>query len=300
MSWILTIPDGFSLTSIIKYSAGLLLPPFTGNPSMAVIERVEELASNRVLLLTISQVPAGLQIQTSQHLDSAESEEISHKVWRMLRLGENLAPFFQLRANQKYPQHPAVLAGRLLRGTTLFEDVLKAFLLTYQREPLARDQQPSAQLITHLVDQLGGSLPSNPTRHAFPTCAKLQHPSVPLTELLGPALGQTTRELVGFCDTELAKIEELQAAHCSLETLTGELNRLPGMRPAMLALLMLSLGRYDYLPSGDYARHYVYSEPEFAVSTNSSKDFSVWHPWEGLAYWLGTQPSSVLSGSKES
>ena len=297
MSWILTIPDGFSLHNSIKYSAGLLLPPFTTNPAMSVIERVEELNSTRILLLTISQVPAGLQVQTSQHLNSTESEEISHKVWRMLRLGENLN---LSRATEQRLKHHHVPGGRVLRGTTLFEDVLKALLLTHPREPTTRHNQNNAQLITYLVDQLGGSLPSNPTRHAFPTCEKLQHSPTLLAELLGPALGKTVRELVDCCNTELAKIEQLQVAHCPLEILTRELNRLPGVRPAMMALLMLSLGRYDYLPPDDYARRHLYPELSFPETPSSSKDLSAWHPWEGLAYWLGEQyPNPLLASSKE-
>ncbi|MCD4738922.1 MAG: hypothetical protein K8R89_06650 [Anaerolineae bacterium] len=300
MSWILTIPDDFSLQNIIKYSTGLLLPPFTVNPVMSVMERVEELSSNRVLLLTISQVPAGLQVQTSQHLTSAESEEVSHKVWRMLRLGENLTPFFQLRANEERLKRHTVPGGRLLRGATLVEDIIKALLLTQQREPTARHNQSNARLITHLVDQLGSSLPSNPTRHAFPTCKKIQDSSVLLTGLLGPSLGQTLRKLGEFCNTELAEIEQLQAAHWPLPILTQELNQLPGMRPAMMALLMLSLGRYDYLPRNDYARRYLHPEPPPTATTIAAKDLSIWQPWAGLAYWLGKQhPASLSPGNKE-
>ncbi|HEY89222.1 MAG TPA: hypothetical protein G4N98_05750 [Thermoflexia bacterium] len=271
MSWILTIPDGFSLQRIIKYSAEFLLPPFTVNPSMSVIERVEELDSKRILLLTISQVPAGLQIRTSQHLDSAESEEVSHKVWRMLRLGENLN---LLRPNQKHLQRHHLPGGRLLRGATFFEDVIKALLLTHQGEFAPRNQLNAIQIIARLVDRLGGSLPSNPTRHAFPTCEKLQHSPTLLTELLGPSLERTLRELGKLCDTELAKIEQLQVAQCPLPILIHEINQLPGMRPAMLALLMLALGRYDYSPRNDYARHYLSPELPSDKTSVSAPDFS--------------------------
>ena len=293
MSWILTTPKDFSLIRIIEQSTGLLLPPFTVSRAGTQLERVEELKSKRVLLLTILQAQAGLQIQTSQQLNSTEAEEISHKVWRMLRLGENLTPFFKLRAaDQRLKRQQLLHGGRLLRGTTLIEDVLKALLLTQPTAPHADHNRQNVQLISWLVDQLGSPLPSNPTRHAFPTCEKLQSASDILTELLGTDLGQTVRELITCCKTQLPKITRLQRINYPLDLLIQELNQLPGMQPEMLALLMLSLGRYDYLPPDNETYHYLQPERAVIEAPGPSPDFSEWHPWEGLAYWLGEKPSS--------
>ena len=71
MHWVLTIPGDFSLSALLQRSQQFLLPTFEVN--QGCLERVEQLSSGHIVLLTISQVPAGLQLASDQRLAGSET-----------------------------------------------------------------------------------------------------------------------------------------------------------------------------------------------------------------------------------
>lgn len=283
MHCILSSPDNFSLTRTIRRSQDFLLPPFEVNQAQEQLERIERLASKHTVALTISQVPAGLHLEVHQHLTGAETEEISRKTWRMLRLGENFTPFL-LRAREDPLLRRRVQQGaRFLRGATFFEDLVKALILTHS------PQNWGAQIVW-LVDRLGDSLPSNPTRHAFPTPQQFLWNQILLNEILGRALGQTLHAMADRFRSHGDKFEALIHPQLPLKTVETCLTQLPGLDDRMLALAMLALGRYDYLPTALYAPQARDPGGSFGTPSTGSEEILArlrpWQPWGGLVYWL--------------
>lgn len=281
MHWVLTIPGDFSLSTLLQRSQQFLLPSFEANQEY--LERVEQLSSGRIVLLTVSQVPAGLQLTSDQRLTGNETEELSHKTWRMLRLGENFTLFFarfgQDTALRKY-LHPD---ARFLRGATLMEDIVKALLLTQH------PQEQGLQRITQLVDHLGAPLPSNPTRHAWPPLDQLDQTAAALQEISGPQCAPTLVKAIDVIHTQEAELELLSQPQIPLETALAAVSKIPGMNDSALALTMLALGRYDYLPIDASARERVskvWYNGNVVTPEKIKAAFSRWHPWEGLVYWL--------------
>ncbi|HSQ40150.1 MAG TPA: hypothetical protein VLM78_08300, partial [Anaerolineales bacterium] len=182
MHWILTTPDVFTLTQVIRRSQWLLQPPFSVNRAKDHLNRVERLESGNTIDLTVSQAPAGLIIQTHERLSGKDTEEVSHKTWRMLRLGENLQPFLEAARHIQGLETTLRNGAQILRGATLFEDIIKAIVLTLEDKTL---QGPR---LTWLVDRFGDSLPSNPTRHAFPTPQQLLWGQDVLNEMFTPII----------------------------------------------------------------------------------------------------------------
>jgi 3-methyladenine DNA glycosylase/8-oxoguanine DNA glycosylase len=311
MHWTLTVPDGFSLSQIIRRSLNceqskleqfrLLLPPFSVNRTKERLNRVERLQSDNTVYLTLSQTPAGLILQTEERLSGKDTEEISHKTRRMLRLGENLRPFLDIARRTPGLETTLQNGAHILRGATLFEDVIKAVILTHE------EKAQQGQDIAWIVDRIGDPLPSNPTRHAFPTPEQILSGEHVLRETFAPDF---TRKLIRvaekFC-REAERIEALTQEERPADALAARLAKLLSLEPETLGLVMLSLGRYDYIPATLCAQWYTRSSNNGrrGASRDTRAMFEPLQPWGGLACWLwdwssaNTADANNLAGGVE-
>lgn len=273
MHWILTIPQDFSLKEVIHRSRWLILPPFSTNRAPERLERVERLSTGHTALVNISQAPAGLHIHVDLHLNGVQAEELSQKVWRMLRLGETLTPFLD-RARSDTVLRTCVQHGaRFLRGADFFEDLIKALVLG--SGPL----QNAAQYLTWLVDGLGDPLTTNPTRHAFPTAVQLLNQSEQALCILRPDLGKRILHAATYYRHCAEELEALPHTALLLPQLISRLELIPGVEGSTRAYLLLALGRYDYIP-----------DQESTTAAGETTYLDDWQPWGGLVYWLRNLP----------
>ena len=282
MHWILTVPDSFVLTQVIQRSQWLLQPPFGLNRAEENLTRVERLASGQTIALAIAQVPAGLVLETEARLSGKDTEEISHKVWRMLRLDENLHAFLEV-ANHTPGLEASIRYGvHLLRGTTLFEDVVKSIIFTL--EPAARQ----GARLAWIVDHFGDPLPSNPTRHAFPTPQQLLRGERLLHETLGDKVGQQLAAVAETFDADANAVAMMTGESVPLEQLADNLKQLFGLSESTLSMMMLNLGRYEYIPTDYRAQQRVskYYKGRPISPHDIRSMFEPLQPWGGLAYWL--------------
>ncbi len=287
MHWLLSIPDDFSLREVIRRSGWLLRPPFHVPPLKGQLTRLESLDGENAIELAVSQAPAGLVLQTTARLSGQEVQGASQRVWRMLRLDEDLRPFLRAVRRSEALTSTARLGARLLRGTTLFEDVLTAVGATWEDS-----LHPSFRLVSALVDRLGTPLPANPTLHTFPNPQRILAGRGLLSDVFSPDL--TAQILhVARLFAEDTTFEELIRCSVATDELAHELRRLTGITPPNLGLLMLHLGRYHYVPTDWVARERLrrYRQlPESSSREIATHDvlrfFERWQPWGGLAYWL--------------
>lgn len=282
MHWILTVTDTFSLAQVIRRSQWLLQPPFSVSRAKDHLNRVERLQSGNTVYLSVSQVPAGLILQTHERLVGKDTEEISHKTWRMLRLGENLQPFVDTARRVAGLESTLRDGAHILRGATLFEDIVKAIIFTLEEKPL------QGQRITWIVDRFGDPLPSNPTHHAFPTPQQMLWGADVLTDVFAPTIASKLLRAAETCCDALERIETLTGDTLPLDTLTTELAQLLALEPETLGLVMLSLGRYDYIPTDPYAQQRIrqYGKGRGMTADDIHAMFEPLQPWGGLAYWL--------------
>lgn len=282
MRWILTVPDTFVLTRVLQRSRWLQQPPFAQEQSSEHLRRVERLLSGHAVVLTVSQASAGLILEINERLKSKDVEEISHKTWRMLRLGEDLQPFLNL-----VHQTPELGATRrygatLLRGATLFEDVIKAVVFTKGKK------SQLGQRAAWIVDHFGDPLPTNPTRHAFPLPEQLVTKQSALNNVFEPAVAEKLAHIAAIFHTQAGQIKALTDPRYDLEHLAEGLTQLVHLDDAELGMVMLSLGRYDYIPVDRTAQEHVgqYIENRVAGPHDIRALFEPFQPWGGLAYWL--------------
>ncbi|MFP4344687.1 MAG: hypothetical protein ACLFU8_08345 [Anaerolineales bacterium] len=275
MNWLFTIPKGFSLEGLLRRSHSFLLPPFAvaETSTTLLLLRTERLVSGKVIAMTLNQISSGIHLGVDERLTGAEVEEISRKTWRMLRMGENLRAFVDKGAADPELCRYTRQGVRFLRGTSLFEDLVKALLL-------AHNGADARTLIAQLVDQLGTPYPKNPTRHAFPSAEQILNQTPAVQRILGLTLG-------GYL---LAAAEMDVEAALTKRTDPAALEALPGMDECALALVMLARGQYNYIPATRCASLLNGCEQrtgdEDPAPDAQQASLATWQPWGGLVFWL--------------
>jgi len=286
MHWTLTVPDGFSLPQIIRRSLNcgqflLLQPPFSVNRTKERLNRVERLQSGNTIYLVLSQTQAGLTLQTDERLTGSDTEEISQKTRRMLRLGEDLQPFLDIARHIPGLETTLQYGAHILRGTTLFEDTIKAIILTHE------EKARQGQRITWIVDRFGDPLPSNPTRHAFPVPQQMLWGDEVLGKVFPPDIAGKLIRVAERFHTDTDHIEGLSGENLSADALAAELAQLLDLGPEPMGLVMLSLGRYDYIPTQCMPQYTRASDTgTTSVPRATRATLKPLQPWGGLAYWL--------------
>ena len=296
MHWLLSVPDTFSLREVIRRSGWLLYPPFHVQALGDRLLRVEHLGEETTVGLTVYQAPAGLVVQAEPHLSAAEVEEASQKVWHMLRLDENIEPF--LRAAQHHEALKSVkrVGARLVRGVDLFEHVTVATLATWDPHGM-----PQFGRVAGLVNRLGFSLPRNPTLHSFPTPERLLVGAESLHDIFTPHIVTRLTRIAQRFAAQPARIDLLVRQPIGANRLAARLTEELLLDGVAVGLLMLYLGRYDYIPTDSVAQRRVGQRlPEDAPVSEQEivALFDRWHPWGGLAYWLWDW-SKVLTNTTE-
>lgn len=293
MHWTLTVPDSFSLPQIIRRSLSceqskleqfrLLLPPFSVSRTKERLNRVERLHSGHTVYLTLSQTSAGLIIlQTDERLRGKDTEELSHKTRRMLRLGEDLQPFLDIARHTPGLERTLHNGAHILRGATFFEDVIKAIVLTHE------EKAQQGQRIAWIVDRFGDPLPSNPTRHAFPTPQQILQGADVAREVFAPDIARKLIRVAEKFSSKPKRIESLTQGEGPTDALAARLAKLLNLEPETLGLVMLSLGRYDYIP----ATLRMQRQPRLSnkgrrgAPHDAQAMFEPLQPWGGLACWL--------------
>ena len=228
----------------------------------------------------------GVTVEVGGKLGKAERGEIADKVIWMFGLQMDFSEFYALaRREPKLAQAEAKAQGRLLRSPTLFEDVVKTILTTNTLWSATR------RMTANLVNQFGEPLPSDSTRHAFPTPNRLAAATpeqLRLETRLGyraPYIHELAVHLAsGELDLEVLKISALPTPD-----LRKLLMKIKGIGPYASANLLMILGRYDFLTIDSWALKMVSHEwhdggPVSPIDVE--KRFEKWGKWKGLAYWF--------------
>lgn len=291
MHWTLTTPADFSLANMLKRSWPFLLRPFekTGHPER--LHRVERLSTGTIVALTIAHAPGGLTLAVSERLSGPETEELSQKMWRALRLGEDLSAFLILQ-RELTPEINISDAPRFLRSSSLFEDLVKAFIII-QSPPGWYDYR-----ISWLVDRIGDPLPRNPTLHAFPTPAQLLWEQLLLKGMFGPELARNLLQLAELFQSEGESLESLPQSPLPEHALNTLFDHLPDLDQATLDLIMLLTGHYEHVPTtlNAYRRLFGKFQTDALLQSPLETLLRPWHPWETLAYWLGSGLPKPVKG----
>ncbi|MGZ4155266.1 MAG: DNA-3-methyladenine glycosylase family protein, partial [Actinomycetota bacterium] len=211
-----------------------------------------------------------------------DRERLLATVGHMLRLDDDLSPFYAVAAGDEDLAWAAAGAGRMLRSPTVFEDVVKTVCTTNCSWAL------TTKMTTALVEHLGDPAPDG--RRAFPSAEAMAaadesfYREVARSGYRAPYL----RALAGSVANGEVDLEALADPELPDDEVAAQLLALPGIGPYGAAHVMLtSLGRYSRLVLDSWTRPtYAKLAGRKAKDSTIERRFRRYREWAGLAFWL--------------
>ena len=219
----------------------------------------------------------------------AQEQAIVDGVRHLLRLDQDLSALYALLADDAQLAWAVAGAGRLMRGQSVFEDVVKTICTTNCT------WAATVRMVSALVRELGEPARGEPadTEHrAFPKPAAMaQADDAFYTEVVragyrGPYL-RTLATAVAEGALDLEALATATTDDLPDDELEERLLAIAGVGPYAAAHVMMLLGRHSRLVLDSWTR------PKYArIVGRKTKDaamvrrFRRYGPWAGLAFWL--------------
>ncbi len=285
MSLKLSAYPPFSFEAVVKSHGWWQLAPFSYNEEKKVLTYVVQLSNGRVLDISMNEVSNGISVKVGDSLKQEEKKEVRQIVTWMLGLKQDFSSFYT--AVKKEPKLARIVEqakGRVLRSSTLFEDVIKTILTTNTL------WAGTKRMVSNLVEQFG-KISDDGLKQAFPTASRL----VKTTEKVLRAetrLGYRAPYVLDVAKSFVssnADFEGLKTTDLVTMDLKKKLLSLKGIGSYAAAHLLIFLGRYDFIPVDSWAKTVVSHEWYKGESIGAKEveaSFERWGKWKGLAYWF--------------
>ena len=222
---------------------------------------------------------------------AAAADRLLRAVRHLLRLDDDLSPFYARAAEDPDLAWATSGAGRLVRSPTVFEEVVKTICTTNCA------WSGTVRMVTALVEHLGepavGVRPAGAYGRTFPTSAAMAaadldfYRDVVRAGYRGAYL-RSLAEAVAAGDLDLEELGSASRDELPDEELAARLLALPGVGPYAASHVMMMLGRYSRLILDSWTR------PTYARLTGGrpKKDAAIerrfrrYGSYAGLAFWL--------------
>jgi 3-methyladenine DNA glycosylase/8-oxoguanine DNA glycosylase len=219
-------------------------------------------------------------------LTEAGGRRVEQAVRTLLNLDEDLSGFYEVAASDPELSWAAAGAGRMLRGATVFEDVVKTICTTNCA------WSATVRMTRALVDNLGEESVGRRGR-AFPTPAAMaEAPERFYREVVRAGYrGAYLRSFAAGVAGGAIELEGLRTAapdELSDDEIAARLIALPGVGPYAAAHVMMLLGRHSRLILDSWTR------PKYARMNGGrrasdrtiQRRFRRYGTHAGLAFWL--------------
>jgi N-glycosylase/DNA lyase len=262
------------------------LPPNAIAPDGSSLETVL-LAGKRAWVVRLVPGTAGAARLTADGAatpPAAAQRELHAQIRHVLRLDEDLSGFYRTAAADPALAWVATGAGRMLRGPTVFEDLVKTICTTNCA------WSGTVRMVTALVAGLGTPVAGAPDRRAFPTPQAMAeagdgfYREVARAGYRGPYL----RTIATAVAERRIDLEQLNDPALDDERVAEQLLALPGVGPYALAHMMMLLGRYERLVLDSWTRptYRRISGRARVTDKGIERAFRGYREFAGLAFWL--------------
>ena len=271
----------FKRTVISHGWYGLL--PFSLDSQKWELTRVIDLGPKPPVTIVMSGRKAHVKITTSRTLGKTEAAKVLRDARHVLRLDDDLQPFYvSIAADPDFSWIGVQGAGRLLRSPTVFEDLVKMICTTNCSWAL------TVKMVTGLVENLGRE--SDDGRHSFPTAEVMAE--MPLKffvdEVRSGYRAPYLKELAGRVASGELDVEKWLTSSLSTPELIKELKGVKGVGDYAAENLLKLLGRYDGLALDSWTRARFYEIRNSGRKANDKKIaryYARFNEWRGLALW---------------
>jgi 3-methyladenine DNA glycosylase/8-oxoguanine DNA glycosylase len=205
---------------------------------------------------------------------------------RVLNLDEDLSPLYEVAKTDPELAWIAVGAGRMARGASVFEDVVKTICTTNTT------WSATVRMVTGLVENLGEQSAGG-HGHAFPTPESMATAPEAFYRDVARAgyRGAYLRALAGTVADGSLDLEALATASPTElpdDDLAKLLLDLPGVGPYAAAHIMMLIGRHSRLILDSWTRptYARLNGGRKASDRTIERRFRRYGPYAGLAFWL--------------
>ena len=220
---------------------------------------------------------------------SASMADLRPAVAHVMRLDEDLRPFYEAAATDPDLKWAAQGAGRMIRSPSVFEEVVKTICTTNCT------WSATVRMVSALVERLGEPAPSadGPYGRAFPTPEAMARKNSAFyrDKVRAGYRGAYLRDLarsVASGKLDLEALGNASADELPDDELAARLLALPGVGPYAAAHVMMLLGRYSRLILDSWTRpkYLEVSGAKQAKDATIERRFRRFGPYAGLAFWL--------------
>jgi 3-methyladenine DNA glycosylase/8-oxoguanine DNA glycosylase len=279
----LPTPRNFSFQRTVISHGWCELLPFSLDQPNWVLTRVINLGPKPPVTITMCRGKGHVSISPSRRLNKTESARVLRDARHILRLDDDLAPFYQ--ATGVVPEFAWIAkqgAGRMLRSPTVYEDLVKMICTTNCSWSLTE------KMVTGLVQSLGRE--SDDGRKSFPTPEAMASMPVKfyVDEVRAGYRAPYLKELADRVASGELNVETWLASDLSTPDLVEEIKGVKGAGNYAAENLLKLLGRYDGLALDSWTRAKFFKVRNNGRKANDKKIeryYSRFKEWRGLALW---------------
>ncbi len=259
-----------------------MLAPFRWSKDDQRLRRAEQIGA-RVFELTLRHEGARIVVDLDRDLTARERAGLESRIARMLQFGVELDEFHRLTQNVETHRWVSEAAfGRLLCGTTLFEDAVKIIATTNTT------WRQTMRMVELLVEKCGRK--SRDGHRAFPAPRDVVRFSV--EELQEECrLGYRAKTMHALAEGVVEGSIDLAAIADpaqSTKDLFDSFKQLPGIGPYGAAHLLAMEGRHDFIAVDSEFRRFVREKYHGGRTVSDAamlRRYSKWGRWKYMAYW---------------
>jgi 3-methyladenine DNA glycosylase/8-oxoguanine DNA glycosylase len=284
---ILQVPDDFNFWRTVFSHGWCRLAPFSVDRERRVLKRIVKTRRQPVSLEVEASSPDRLEVRLLAHqpLLGSDVEEVRSQVVTMLRLDESMRDFYEaLRATGDGAALDWIArarAGRLLRGPSLFEDIVKMICTTNCA------WSATERMVHNLVTKLG--MPFDEEQSCFPSPEELAAASEDFL-IREVRAGYRSGYLIELANAVASgRLDLASYLDPTRDDLYPRLLEIKGIGPYAAGNLLKLLGRYDFLALDSWCRQrfsQLYRSERKVSDRTIARRYKRYGPWQGLVMWL--------------
>lgn len=276
MRFLINIPH-FNLELLALSHGWVNLAPFHWDAECKTLSRFD-CVDDVPVRIDVNQAngSALIRYESIQPLPSYKKNALRRRMQYMLSADIDLSPFIEISKKKHLKMCKFVLSGggRFLRGTTLYEDVVKTLLTTNASWEFTK------LMCSRLITYCSGKASGCKDMMCFPCEADVA--SVPLTILNNKCkLGYRAEYLKGI--TEVF-IEHDSFTGWEAADVLDVLSKTKGIGSYSLNHIRMIMGLYDRIPVDSEVIRYMQESSLPTEEKAIQKHYAPWHPYEFLAY----------------
>jgi 3-methyladenine DNA glycosylase/8-oxoguanine DNA glycosylase len=241
------------------------------------------LNSSKPISAKITEAGHQLKIEVQDQIDNLTEAKIKRDVGHIFRFDEDLQDFYRIIKSEKHLGWVIKQkAGRLLRSTTVFEDLIKSICTTNCSWALTKI------MVTNLVEKLGET--ASDGKKCFPTAEAMTRMPEEFfrNEIRSGYRAPYFKELAEKIADGKLEVESWIETEISTKDLKKQMKQVKGVGDYAAENLLKLLGRYDGLALDSWLRGQFYKKYNDGIACDDKQihtHYERFGHWRGLVIW---------------